>query len=55
MTTPTHQEHKLADADEDALLQTWAAANTAGFQALNELIEREGLPLIKFRVMCRGE
>ncbi len=50
MTTPTPQEHKLADPDESTLLQAWSEANEAGFAALNELIEREGLPLARYRL-----
>jgi hypothetical protein len=50
VTTPTPQEHKLADPDETTLLQAWSKANKAGFEALNEMIEREGLPLERYRV-----
>ncbi len=35
---------------KEAELQTWIEANSTGFKALNELIEREGLPLECYRV-----
>lgn len=50
MTLPTPQEHRLADTDKDTLLQAWCEANKTGFEALNVMIEREGLPLEKYRL-----
>ncbi|MCA3696717.1 type II toxin-antitoxin system CcdA family antitoxin [Aquidulcibacter sp.] len=47
---PTPQEHKLADPDKDTLLQAWCEANKTGFEALNVMIESEGLPLEEYRL-----
>jgi post-segregation antitoxin (ccd killing protein) len=49
MNTPTSQEPELARVGEDAELRAWAEANKLGFKALDELVEREGFPLEKYR------
>ena len=50
MNNPPSPKPDLVNTDHDAVLQTWAEANKAGFQALNEFIEREGFPLLRHRL-----
>ncbi|HCP64438.1 MAG TPA: plasmid maintenance protein CcdB [Hyphomonadaceae bacterium] len=42
-------ETALIQTVQDAELQAWAATNRNKFEALNELIELEGLPLQRLR------
>lgn len=49
MNIPTSDQADEAKAVLDHELLAWAEANTDGFAALDELVEREGLPLEKYR------
>jgi post-segregation antitoxin (ccd killing protein) len=49
MNTPTSDQADEANADQDRELLAWAEANKDGFEALDELVEREGFPLEKYR------
>jgi post-segregation antitoxin (ccd killing protein) len=49
MNIPTSPEPELAKVGKDAELHAWAEANRLGFKTLDELVEREGLPLEKYR------
>ncbi|GIU67456.1 hypothetical protein PsB1_1610 [Candidatus Phycosocius spiralis] len=43
-------EAALAKTVQDVEFQAWSSANKGGFEALNELIEHEGLPLKRLRL-----
>jgi antitoxin CcdA len=43
-------EAALAKTVQDVEFQAWSLANKGGFEALNELIEHEGLPLKRLRL-----
>jgi post-segregation antitoxin (ccd killing protein) len=44
-------EAALSQAVADAGIEAWAKENTAGFAAINKMIEEEGLPLADLRMM----
>jgi post-segregation antitoxin (ccd killing protein) len=50
MNTPTSDQAVEAKANQDREMLAWAKANKDGFKALDELVEREGLPLEKYRL-----
>ena len=43
-------EAALTKTLQDAELEAWALANKKGFEALDELLERKGLPLKRLRL-----
>ena len=43
-------EAALAQTVQDAEFEAWSQANKQGFEALNELVERDGLPLKRLRL-----
>ncbi len=43
-------EAALTKAVQDAEFEAWTLANKRGFEALNELVERDGLPLKRLRL-----
>ncbi len=50
MNTPTSDQADVSKADKDRELLAWAEANKSAFEALDELVERGGLPLAKYRL-----